>query len=136
MKKIICIFCILVMCSLAVSAQQPQQTIKREPLQEHRSDIMGLDNAMLRVRNEEQKQHLEQVMNKIQNMNRERLQKMEQLRFEENVKGGVEAIGKVNGKFLGLLQMKKTLRYTVNENGEVALRKGFFDFLWKDVEEV
>jgi len=103
----------------------------REELGEHQSEVKGLENAMLRVRNEEVKQHLESVMNKIQTRTQERLNQKDGLEIGETIDGNFECKFKDNARFLGLLKMERTFTYNLGEDGELQRQKGPWDFLWK-----
>jgi hypothetical protein len=106
----------------------------RNELREHNSEVTGLENAMLRVRNEEVKQHLESVMNKIQTRTQERLNEKEDLEVEETIEGDYQVKFKDNARFLGLLKMQRTFTYNLGEDGQLQVQKGPWDFLWKQVD--
>ncbi len=95
--------------------------------------IKGLETAQLRVRNEEQKQNLEQVMNKIQNKQREQLQKLDDLIFIESKLNTEEFVveGKIDAVFLGIFKYKKIMRYNINNEGELIYRQGLIDLFSK-----
>ena len=96
--------------------------------------ITGLENAMLRVRNQETAQHLYQVMEKINESKRLNLNKLEDLEItEEN--GIINAKGKNPARFLNLFRLRHSYNYRISEAGDVTRQKRFFDFLWKDIEE-
>ena len=97
---------------------------------EEQSQVKGLENAQLRVQNEEQKQHLEQVMEKIQTQHRERLNKLEGLVIEET-DDAFEAMGKVDAKFLGFLPYKKQVKYQLDNEGQLMYIKSPWDGLFK-----
>lgn len=124
MKKVIIII-MLVLLSTFAFAQQPQ--LKRE-----QSKVIGLEKAVLQVRNQEQKQHLEQVMEKISSSWMMRLESMKQVTFMENENGNVEVRAVKNARFLNMFWLGKVNRYSVNEEGEMIYRKGWLDFLWSN----
>ncbi len=96
----------------------------------------GLENAMARVRTEEQAQHLEQVMKMIQEKERERLGELDDLVIEEIQEGNYEIEGLGRGKFLGLLKLGYRYRYQINEEtGELNRVEKPFDFLFTDLDE-
>jgi len=94
------------------------------------SNIVGLENAMTRVRNEETQTHLANVWTRIQAKDQERLRNMSGLVLSEE-DTGMKVRGVKEAKFLGLIKMNKTHTYTVNEDGTMALTKNGMDFLFK-----
>ena len=108
---------------------------RQETRLEIQSKVTGLENAILRVRNEETKQHLQQVMEKIQTQQRERLNRLEDLEIIEE-EDEITAIGKKEAKLFGLFKLKHMYRYEIQENGNVIRQKRMFDWLWRDIEEV
>lgn len=95
--------------------------------------VVGLQNAQLRVRNEEQKQHLEQVMEKIQTRDRERINQLENLIIEESETGEVTAEGLGESKFLHIFKMQKMFKYDISEDGEVVRKLGLLEkLIWSD----
>ena len=93
-----------------------------------RAQVTGLENAMLRVRNEEQKQNLEKILEKIQERKKERLNQVEDLEITESEDGGnLEAVGKKQARLLGILPMKKQVKYQISNEGEITYQKGPWD---------
>jgi len=128
MKKIITIILMLTLMSSLAFAQEGKAMENKE--QVINSAVQGLENAQLRVRTEEQKQHLNQVMEKIQEKQRIKLNKLSNLEFEEK-EDEVIIKGKKEAKLFGLFRVQKTHRYTISEEGEIKYQKRFFDFFWK-----
>ncbi len=145
MKKILMILGIMLLAMSFVLAEGPAttqtgmttQTQTQLQTQEHvfQNQVKGLENAQIRVRNNETAEHLERVMNKIQEKKREQLAKLEGLEVSEDDEGKVVAKGKVEGKFLGLFKMQRTLRYEISEDGNTERKKNMFEFLWSTLEE-
>jgi len=139
MKKILVMLMALMLLTTIVVAQgngnQPETTGQPVFSEEHPS-VLGLENAMLRVRNEEQRQHLEQVMNKIQEQHRERLNQLEGIVFEEQEDGSLQAEGLGRGRFLGLLNLGYRYQYQImEEDGELVRVRKPLDFLFTDLDE-
>lgn len=99
--------------------------------EEKRATIHGLDNVVLRVQSEEQKQHIESIANKIQSKWQLRFNRLEQLKFSEQ-EGNVIAEGKTETKFLGIFKTQRTLRYNVSGDGEVMQQAKWYDQLYVD----
>ena len=96
--------------------------------------IMGLENAQLRVRNEEQKQHLEMVMEKIQTRDRERINQLQDVIISESDEGLITAEGIGESKFLHIFKMKKAFKYDIAEDGIVERKLGLLEkLIWSDV---
>ena len=111
MKKLIVIFTILLMIT-PVFAQSNIEQIKERV----QSQVAGLENAMLRVRNNETVAHLEQVMNMIQERHRQRLANLTNLEFDEDENGDVFCEGKKDAKFLGIFKLKHSYKYQMESN--------------------
>ena len=71
----------------------------------------------------------------IQERHRERLNQLDDLTFEEQENGSLQAEGLGRGKFLGLLRLGYRYQYQVMENGELVRVKKPFDFLFTDLDE-
>lgn len=95
-------------------------------------EVKGLNNAIVKVKNNETRQHLEEVLNKILEQRREVLSKLEALEIRENADGAVEAEGKKEMKFLGFLNVKRKVKYIIDENGEIIRQPRGFDFLFQE----
>ena len=143
MKKIIALFLMLLICVLTVSAAVPttrgRSTIPdvvsdNIPEIEIPSKTYGLENAILRVRNESVVAHLENVLEKVQNRWRERLSNMDGLTIETDYNDDVIATGRKPAKFLGIFKLLHRYRYQIEENGEVIRKRTFFDIFWVDIE--
>lgn len=98
------------------------------------SDVSGLENAMLRVRNEEQKHFLEKVMNRVQEKHRLRLNALDNVSFGVDKDFVVEAEGVKEDKLFGLFKAKHRIKYAVTDDGDLVRRKNFFDFFWKEIK--
>ena len=149
MKKIIALMIILLIAlpfSLAKGNSEndnQKQVVKELPIIKEKSQVRGLENAMLRVRNEETKQHIERVMNMIQEKQRERLNKLENLEFdtdivdiegtEDEAREVVIATGLEEKKFLGLFKVKRKATYEIKNTGQIMKRSRFFGFLYLPV---
>lgn len=131
MKKILTLLMMLVLVTTTVLAQG----FGRPDFEESHPSARGLENAILRVRNEESKAHLEEVMNRIQERHRERLSQLDDLTFEEQEDGSLEAEGIGRGKFLGLIKLGYKYQYRVHENGQLVRVQKPFDFLFTDLDE-
>jgi len=109
-----------------VVATQTQQEIATQ----QKSEVKGLENAVLKVKTQERVQHLNQVMNKIQEHKRVMLNNMENLEIEEDEEG-IKATGQKEAMFLNAFKFKRTFQYRIDEEGEVKRVKAWHDFLWK-----
>jgi len=133
MKKIIFLMTLMLLCStLVLAVNGPAGRINQRPESQvqEKLEIKGLENAMLRVRNEERVQHLNQVMEKIQEHRRAMLNNMEDLEIEEDEKG-IKATGKREALFLNAFKFKRNFQYRISEEGNVVRVKAWHDFLWK-----
>ena len=117
---------IMLMLLTTVTYGQGNYEVKKNT----QSKVQGLENAMLKVQNNETIQVLEQVMNKIQEKNRERLRLLQNLTFEEK-EGKFFSYGKAEAKFLNIIPFKKQVKYEIDEDGNMERKKSFFSFLWK-----
>ena len=98
--------------------------------------ITGLENAQLRVRNEEQKQLLEQVMNKIEERARERLNQYEDLTIDIDEDDEITAQGFGEKRFLGILPVKARYVYQIQQDGELQYQRQWYDNLFTLEEEI
>jgi type II secretory pathway component PulK len=141
MKKLLFIISVMLLLMVSVvSAQkfgETQQTMSkdRDMIQERNEtqekiNLTGLPNAMLRVRNEETRMHLEQVWAKIQAKDMARLN-MTKVEFSEDDSGKVLMKGVKEAKFLGLVDVNKQYKYTLNDDGTISRVKQGIDFLFK-----
>lgn len=142
MKQAIIILCMLTLATSVFAqgngngaggtqAQTGDPNLIQTQTQMHQfeSKVTGLENAMLRVQKEEQKQHLEQVLAKIQEKRQQRLNKLDNLQITEHESGVILAKGKDDAKLLGLIKFKKTFRYQVQEDGSLTYMPEWYDGL-------
>ena len=145
-KKLMILIMVVIMmsCGIVVANSNGQGTITTHVIEpadleiiSYTTDVVGLENAMLRVRNQEQRQHLEQVMEKIQLKQRERFNNITDLVIEEveGTDGAIIASGKAKVKMLGFIPMQKMIRYNINEEGEVVRQRNMFDFMFRGIPE-
>lgn len=111
-----------------VQAQQQEQVTVQKQLME--TNVKGLENAQLRVTSQEQKQKLEQIMQKIQLNERERLGQLEDVIIDVNDE--IELEGKKTQYLFRLFPVKRSLKYTISPEGEVARKTIGLDFLYAD----
>jgi len=135
MKKILSIFIILLCISIVTAQGEKGNRIT--------TNIKGLENAMLRVKNNESILHLEQVMEKIKEQKRARLNQLEGLEIRENIEKVGEfkevkrviAEGKKEAKLFYFIKLKKSYQYEINEETGNTIRiKRWYDIFWKDLE--
>ena len=137
---------IMMSCGIVVANSNGQGTITTHVIEpadleiiSYTTDVVGLENAMLRVRNQEQRQHLEQVMEKVQLKQRERFNNITDLVIEEVVDGTdstIVASGKTNMKLKLLgISMQRDVKYNINEEGEIVRQKKMFDFMFRGIPE-
>ena len=135
MKKILTIFVLMILASSFAFAQgrdiTPGEARDIGGIQERgvKSTVNGLENAMMMVRDNAQKRHLETVMEDIQNRYKDKLSKHENVMFEEE-NGDVVVEADVNSKFLGLFNAKRHVKYDIDENGALKRQARAFDFLF------
>ena len=98
--------------------------------------LKGIENAITRVKNNETRQHLEQVMNKIQEKRRETLNKLENLIIEKNEENKYVAVGKTKAKLFGFIKMNKKVKFEITEEGVMKRKRMFWDWLFNFPEEV
>ena len=132
MKKICSVLMIFMLLSTLVMAQ-----INILIFTEEHPSVRGLGTAILRVRNETQREHLEQVMNRIQLRDKERLNQLDDLTFEEQEDGSLQAEGSDDAKFLGLIKAKYTYKYEIKESsGKLTRLKKWYDFMFSGIKEL
>lgn len=137
MKKLLAIFVMLLLSLNVVMAQNgfmARAEVKEQLITQ--SKVTGLENAMLRVQNQERVQHLEQIMGKIQTKDRERLQNLTNLVISEDENTErIEAIGYKQAESMYFIKMNHSYKYSVSEEGALQRQKRWFDFMWEDLEE-
>jgi len=110
--------------------QQAIQMYRDEPVK-----INGLENAVARVRTEEQEQRLTKVLNMIELKQRNRINRMQDAKINFMTNGRIEASGRVKAKFLFLFDAQKEIRYTVQEDGTLVRRRNIImDILFQETE--
>lgn len=139
MKKllILSILAIFVLSVVGLAANENANTEKTEKETAVKSDVKGLENAMLRVRNNETKAHLEEVFAKIQDKRKEQLAKLENMEVSKDEKTNKTIIkGKGKAKFLGFIPSSKNYEYEVDVEGNVQKHGKAFDFLFKKEDPI
>ena len=105
--------------------------------EDFRSNVTGLENAMLHVRNNETKEHLESVLEKIQEKRKEQLSKLANLTVEIDQKtNSTIVLGEGHAKLFGFIPVSKEYEYEVSSNGSLSKHGRFFDFLFKQEDDV
>ena len=120
------IFIMLLLSLTMVSAQGTQQSEK--------SSIQGLENAIIQVQNETQRQQFNQVMEKIQTQDRLRLQNAT---FSEECEADtcrIEAENVEEARFLGMIKVQQKYQYTVNEDGTIEKQVKWYHFMFRQSE--
>lgn len=135
MNKTISILLItlLLMSMTVIAVEKESNEIKENNRVEIK--VKGLENAMIKVKNNETSEHLNEVLMKIQEKRTEQLAKLEGLTFEENEDGTIKAEGVGESKFLGLFKVKRNKNFVINEDGSVERVKKTFDVLFTEKEE-
>ena len=132
MKRIISMILILLMCPMIYGSNNDGQTQNQEKTM-MQTDVVGLEQVQLRVRNEEQKQQMEQVMEKIQTRDRERINQLNDVVIEESIEGKIIVEGLGESKFLHIFKMQKMFKYEISEEGEVERQLGILErLIWSD----
>lgn len=96
----------------------------------------GLQNvATIRVK-EEQKLHLEEVLEKIGVKRLEQLNNLRNLQITEEENGEISAEGLEDKRFLGLIKVERKAQFQIRENGDVEKKPRPFDFLFLNDEVI
>jgi len=103
------------------TAEQTKQMVQ--------SHVQGLETAMMNVKNESQRQHLERVMNRITERKREQLANLSNLTFEKDEGNRTVAKGKARARFLDVIPVQKEVRYEVTNEGELMDRRNMVERL-------
>lgn len=149
-KLIVLMIALLVMCSVAFAANgnigagvgiaMGAASNSKAPVNKIQlnSSVQGLKNAMIQVKNQSRAEHIEKVMNRIQERHRERLNRLEDLTFTENEDAkdcegncSIMATGRGPAKFLWLFQKERKYQYEIQPDGEIKQQKRWYDYLWK-----
>lgn len=123
-KKIFALFIMILMVASVVLGQG---------MQKKGLDI-AIDNA-----NGEAKQKLVQVQERLQEQSRERVNQLEQIRLRETQEcndQGCTNLTYIDGqkrvKFLGFINVDREYSYRVTEEGNIAYRTRFTDFMFRE----
>lgn len=95
------------------------------------SKIKGLENAMLRIQNQEVEEHLNLILKKIEEKEKGVINNLEKPVIEGKEDGTIEVTGKKIAKLLGIFNIRKKHTYHISNTGEVKLIKEGWDKLWK-----
>jgi hypothetical protein len=92
--------------------------------------LTGLSNAVVKVKNNETRTHIEAVWSNIQDKEKVKLAELSDITIE---KVGVkdEIRGTKDAKLFGLFRASKEYRYELQPNGSIEIKPRMFDFLWK-----
>lgn len=102
-----------------------------------KSEVKGLENAMLRVSDNETKAQLEEVLAKIQDKRKEQFAKLENIEISKDEKTNKTIIkGEGKAKFLGFIPTNKNYEYEVDEQGNIQKHEKAFDFLFKKEDPI
>lgn len=123
-----------------VFSELPSKVVERRTITKKyinfNSSVKGLENAILRVRNNETSEHLQTVLNKILEHRKLILAKLQNLQITKINDTEIVAEGRRNAKFLSFLTLKHKYKYTITEQGDVIRKKIIFDLLWKDEADI
>jgi hypothetical protein len=110
---------------------QTQNTMT-EQLQK-RLKLTGLENAMVRVQNEEAQNRLSSVMEKMQAKDQRRLKEMSQVKINQTEKGFM-AEGKKESKLkiLPFIKFERTHKFHIMEDGSIIREKNQLDWLFQE----
>lgn len=98
-----------------------------------KSNVTGLENAIIRVRNNETAIHLQAVMKKIEAKRLQKIKMLENLTFDVDENGDAFAEGKAKAKLLAAFTLRHRYNCHVFEDGSTARKPRPFDFVWKDI---
>jgi hypothetical protein len=101
---------------------------------EWKMNVTGLENAILRVRNNETAEHLRQVMARIQAKTLTKLKEMNNLTITLDSDGNPVVMGKKEAKLLGFISVQKWHYCRILESGNATRKKMIFEYLFKDVD--
>ena len=124
-KKILSLIIILLACTFVVSAANNGNGDS--------SGNTGLDNAINRVQNEETKQKLEQIQDKLSEQNRNRLNQLEQLELKQKVMNRYSASGVKEDKLFGLFRIMHRYNYEISDEGSMNRVRSWHDNFWKEI---
>jgi hypothetical protein len=96
----------------------------------YNESVTGLENAIVRVRNNETAIHLQEVLAKIDAKRELQITKLENKSADKLSDNSTLITGKGKAKFFGLIKMNKEFRYNVLVNGTVVDKPKPFDFVW------
>lgn len=132
MKKIIIgLLIMLMLCSTSLVLAQNQ-------LQETRTlrikaEVKGLENAILRVKNEQAQNRLSEVLERITEKRKEILNKLENLEIEEDETGKITATGEKQARFLNIFRVRIKAQYTINDDNTITRQKRTFDNFFVEI---
>jgi hypothetical protein len=141
-KKTATLVLMMMVLSMSVmAAGNGQQTASQTQEKEQtRSTVMGLENAMIRVGQDETKAHLESILERTRTMKQSHFEKLESLNnliVEKNSMGQVIAKGEGEAKFLGLFRSRYQYMYQIDEaTGEMTRQRHWYDFAFGQIEEL
>lgn len=118
--------------------EQKKVHLTVEEKKQFREKVIGLENALTNVKNENARLRLEQNLEKFQAKVQERLQRMENVEVEEvNEETGVMKVkAHEEVKFLGFIKGKATKRFEIDNNGNITEKHPWYKFLYAEVEPV
>lgn len=125
------LFLMLIFTIMGALAIENSYNIKGNDFKEEKTKVIGLENAILKVRNNETSAHLEEVLAKIQTKQKEIFQKLQNLTVESKGKNTI-AKGFKKDKFLGIFKIKHSYKYVILEDGTFTRQKKFIDNFFKE----
>ena len=130
MKPLIPLLLILISATLAFADAEVDFITLQTNGDEAPTGKFGLENAILNVQNETQKQHLQEVLDKIQAKRITQLRKLYHIHVE---KKGNETIleGTGDAKLFGFLKVKKQYRYHITEEWALEQIPRWYHFFFK-----
>lgn len=132
MKKLIITLLLLITISASVFAVNDKDTAvaaKTKNLMSVKSKVVGLENALLHVTNENATKRLELNLAKIQN--KTALKQLDNLEITED-KTEVMAKGFKKAKLFGFIPFNKETKYKVMQDGSLIKVKRFYDFMFSE----
>lgn len=124
---------------VAMTFGQVQEQVREQAEMNHtfeNSGVIGLEQARLRVQNEEAIQAIESAMERIQEQDKERLNRLENLTFLQGDNESVVAEARSRARFLGLVNVPREVAFNIDEEGEVERLPRALDFLFRYEEDV
>ena len=139
MKKILALmFMMCLLSSGMIAAQGAQTTTTNRLIVQVQSQVRGLEQARLNVRDDAQQARIEKIMEKMTDPQKAFLSQLEELTFEEDLtRTGLLCEGSGDARFLWVFKFQKQYKYEINEDGEISRQMRWWDrFIQEEIQEL